>query len=127
MYAKPIYITRKVIDTLRLTDTVYMVREQKHYAETDVFDIWISGYKPTLDSVRVYPKTEYRTITETIVKEPTRNEWALFVGGGINAFSTSLMPHLDISLLTPKDTVISANLGYYKGVTYGFTIQTRIK
>lgn len=37
----------------------------KHY-NADTYDAWVSGFEPSLDSIRVYQRTEY--ITETITK-----------------------------------------------------------
>lgn len=61
---KPVYVTRTVTDTMLVTvaDTVYMVleREQRWY-HGDSYDAWVSGYRPQLDSIRVYPETKYVT------------------------------------------------------------------
>jgi len=37
----------------------------KHYQSND-YDAWVSGYEPSLDSIKVYKETQY--ITETITK-----------------------------------------------------------
>lgn len=37
----------------------------KHYGNKD-YDAWVSGYEPSLDSIKVYKETQY--ITETITK-----------------------------------------------------------
>jgi hypothetical protein len=37
----------------------------KHYVSKD-YDAWVSGYEPSLDSIKVYKETQY--ITETITK-----------------------------------------------------------
>ena len=63
------YITEKVVDTLYITNVVDSVVKlpmtQKHYKEDSLYDAWVSGYKPSLDSIRVYGKTETRFVTET--------------------------------------------------------------
>lgn len=123
---KPAYITKKVVDTLRITDTIYLVREQKHFQEKDVYDIWISGYEPTLDSAKVYPRVVYKTINNTTYKEQPK-KWEAYWGGGINTISGTLIPHLDISIATPRNVIISANFGLYDGFNYGFTIQKKIQ
>ena len=53
-----------VRDTIRIKDTLYITlpRETKTYKGEDYF-AEISGYKPSLDRIEVYPKTEI--ITET--------------------------------------------------------------
>lgn len=52
-YPQP-YMVR-VTDTLHITDTI-MVREQKTYRDTS-YTAWVSGYAPSLDSIRLYHKT----------------------------------------------------------------------
>jgi len=53
-----------------LADTSKMIAveipiESKHYQSKD-YDAWVSGYEPSLDSIKVYKETQY--ITETITK-----------------------------------------------------------
>lgn len=122
---KPRYIEKIITDTLYITDTI-LVREQKHYFEKDFYDIWISGYEPKLDSFRLYPKIEYRTVTNTITKTVEKQGWTLYAGGGIDSFSGVLAPKVSVSLATPRKSLITANLGYYGGLYYGFTIQKEI-
>lgn len=70
--AKPVAVTKVrkdtilvyVTDTIRMKDTLYVAlpmetktyKGEEYYAE-------VSGYRPSLDVIQVYPKTEY--ITET--------------------------------------------------------------
>ena len=66
----PVYVTETetdtmlvaVTDTMTVSDTVYLVldREQRHY-RGDRYDAWVSGYRPALDSIYVYPETRYVT------------------------------------------------------------------
>lgn len=66
----PVYMDRTVTDTMLVAvtdtvmvrDTVYMVldREQRWY-HGDSYDAWVSGYRPALDSIYVYPETRYVT------------------------------------------------------------------
>lgn len=61
-----------VRDTLMLRDTLFVMvdREQRHY-RGDGYEAWVSGYRPQLDSVWVFPETRYIT-TETIFTEPRK-------------------------------------------------------
>ena len=58
-----------VRDTLMLRDTLFVMvdREQRHYRGDD-YEAWVSGYRPALDSIWVFPETRYIT-TETISGE----------------------------------------------------------
>ena len=53
----------------------------KHYRAME-YDAWVSGYEPSLDSIKVYQKTEVITATITKIKPP--NKWELDVVGGID-------------------------------------------
>lgn len=54
---------------------------QKHYTDAN-FEAWVSGYRPQLDSIQVYPKTEVLTITETITEKTRQKRWGISVGAG---------------------------------------------
>ena len=53
----------------------------KHYGSGE-YDAWVSGFEPSLDSIRVYQRTAYVTEIRTISKPP--NKWELDVVGGID-------------------------------------------
>lgn len=53
----------------------------KHYG-SDTYDAWVSGFEPSLDSIRVYQRTAYVTEIRTISKPP--NKWELDIVGGID-------------------------------------------
>lgn len=67
---RPVYVTQTKTDTMLVTvrdttvihDTTYIVldREQRHY-RGDRYDAWVSGCRPALDSIYVYPETRYVT------------------------------------------------------------------
>ena len=66
-----------------VTDSVAVVVPitTKHYRAME-YDAWVSGYEPSLDSIKVYQKTEVVTATITKIKPP--NKWELDVVGGID-------------------------------------------
>lgn len=70
-------------DYITMTDTVAVEVpiESKHYHAPE-YDAWVSGFEPSLDSIRVYQRTAYVTEIRTISKPP--NKWELDVVGGID-------------------------------------------
>lgn len=90
---KPIYISQKVVDTLlvpikdtlRQNDTLYVPipRTQEYYAKDSLYQAWVSGYKPALDSIRVFPKTIYTTVTNTVYRKPSKIGFGLTAGYGM--------------------------------------------
>lgn len=52
---------------------------QKQYGDS-TYTAWVSGYRPALDSIYVYPRHETVTITNTIRQKP--RHWGLGVSAG---------------------------------------------
>lgn len=85
------YITErvKVADTTIVSDTLTCVVydsievelpiSQKHY-EDSTFSAWVSGYKPNLDSIKVFQRKEIETIT---IHTTERKRWSIGVSGGV--------------------------------------------
>ena len=90
---KPEYITQRVIDkvlvpvvdTLQVHDTTYisMDVEQKVYADSNYRAV-VSGIRPSLDEISVYPETKIvtQTVTEYVQRKPTRFGVGFQVGFG---------------------------------------------
>lgn len=116
---EPKYITKRVVDTLYITDTLFLPITQKHYSEPKIYDVWVSGYEAKMDSIKTYNKTEYKYVEKEVTREVVKNKYELYLNGGLNAFSGTFIPKMGISLITPKKTLYNANLGLYKGeMTY---------
>lgn len=69
----------------------------KHYGNNQ-YDAWISGYYPTLDSIKVYQKTEY--IKETVTLTKPKSKWSIGVqaGYGYGFKSKQLEPYAGIGV-----------------------------
>ena len=116
---EPKYITQRVVDTLYITDTLFLPITQKHYAERDKYDVWVSGYEAKMDSIKTYNKTEYKYVEKEVTREVVVNKYELYLNGGLNAFSGTFIPKVGVSLITPKKAHYNVNLGLYNGeMTY---------
>ena len=106
----PVYVERTVTDTMlvaltdtvRISDTVYvrLPREQKRYADTN-YAAWVSGYRPSLDSIEVYPVTRY--VTNTVTKmEDSRKRWGIGIqagyGIGLDGGKVTGVPYIGIGI-----------------------------
>ena len=58
----------------------------KHYNAPE-YDAWVSGFEPSLDSIKVYQKTE--VITTTITQNKPPNKFSLDVVAGIDYTTTT--------------------------------------
>lgn len=87
----------KLTDTIRIGDTV-VHREQSYY-EDSLYRAWVSGYRPRLDSLQVFPRTVTNTVTNDIyhtIKVKDKRRWGLglqagygypggfYIGGGVS-------------------------------------------
>ena len=87
----------------------------KHYGSKD-YDAWVSGYEPSLDSIKVYQRTEYITERVTISKPP--NKWELDAMAGIdyNVTSQHYSPYAGGELLyKPNRLQVGIRGGVVKG------------
>lgn len=85
----PVVVRRNTDTTSYLTqnrekDTVWATipREQKTYADSD-YTAWVSGYKPSLDSIRVYRRSV--TVRESVTlprEKPKRFGFGIIGGAG---------------------------------------------
>lgn len=73
--SKPLDTAAPSIDSV----AVELPITQKMYGDS-TYTAWVSGYRPRLDSIYVYPRHETVTITNTIRQKPRR--WGLGVSAG---------------------------------------------
>jgi hypothetical protein len=57
--------------------------EQKRYDDS-LYTAWVSGFRPALDSIRIYHPEITTTITKTIVQKAPRLSLGLSVGPGVS-------------------------------------------
>jgi hypothetical protein len=80
-----------------------------------MFDFKVKGFEVEFLEANVYPKTVYKTITNTVETTIYKDSWNLYFGAGIWAFNKDIVPTLNLTLKTPKRWIISLNTGYYNG------------
>lgn len=69
----------------------------KHYNAPE-YDAWVSGYEPSLDSIKVYQRTEYITERVTISKPPNKWELDAFASIDYRSRHETYMPSSGIEL-----------------------------
>lgn len=96
-----------VLDTIRITVadtllsdsvTVKIPISQKVYQDS-TYQAWVSGYKPSLDSIRIFQPitTITRTITNTEVKYKSKR-WGVGVQAGLGITPTKVEPYIGIGV-----------------------------
>lgn len=88
---------QNVCEIMHDTVAVEIPITSKHYRGSD-YDAWVSGFHPSLDSIKVYKETQYITEERTISKPP--NKWHIgFTGGYGYCFSSKKAePYIGIGI-----------------------------
>ncbi len=101
----PVRVVEKRTDTLTLyrgTDTLYVPVPIRKYSFRDsLYALDVSGYHVTLDHMEVYPRTVYKTITNTTertIQEKKRWGIGLQAGYGYNFGSEKPGPYIGIGV-----------------------------
>ena len=123
----PKYVTKKTTDTIYLQATdkneVALEIEQKYYSENGVYDAWISGYKSQLDSIKTYPRVEYRTITNNITKEIYKSTLDIYPYIGFKRLDDNIGQVFGLTIKMPKRWMYSAEIGIIDNkMMYGVTV-----
>ena len=86
----------KDVDTVRIVDTVSVAIPVYNYRfKDDLYDISAEGYGVKLNSVTVYPKTEYKYSTHTV---EIRRRWGLGIQAGYGVSKNGLSPFVGIGV-----------------------------
>lgn len=123
----PQYVTKKTTDTIYLPSNnkseVALEIEQFHFSKEGTYDAWISGYNPRLDSIKTYPRVEYRTITNNITKEIYKSTIDLHPYIGFKRLDDKVGQVIGLSIKMPKKWMYSAEIGVMDNkMMYGVTV-----
>ena len=79
-------------------DTVFvpMPREQAYYKDS-LYEAWVSGYRPELDSIRVFRRLERMTI-HTVSEVKIRSRWGVGVQAGYGISKDGIWPYVGIGV-----------------------------
>lgn len=85
-----------VHDTLHRIDTVTVSLPfvQKQYKDSS-YNAWVSGYEPSLDSIKIFPQTTI--IRESKVEKQKDRRWGVYGGVGIGV-SDRITPYVGVGI-----------------------------
>ena len=126
------YKDRLVKDTIYLDkkEDQFFLLVHKHFQNIGLYDVWVTGVEPLrIDSVRVYPKIEYRYITQTRTICDNRGT-DLFGVFGFSRFNGIYSSNVGICALTNRKWLYGAEIGlidnkWYVGANLGFKINNK--
>ena len=120
---KPILIKEVIVDTFLIKDSInnaYIIPKTQRYYKDSLYEAWVSGYRPNLDSLNIFRKTITNTITNTVTRTiyPKTTDWYLNVGS--DYIKGQFAPNVGLAVKFRNDLIIGGNVGYYdKSVYYG--------
>lgn len=92
-------ITIHTVDTLLQPVTVQLPREEKEYRDS-LYRAVVSGFRPSLDLIEVFPRTVYQTVTVT--EAARKKRWGIGItagyGVGLQDKSVIVTPYIGIGL-----------------------------
>lgn len=96
----PVYDTIKVVAESVQNDsvTISLPITQKAYKDS-TYEAWVSGYRPSLDSIRIFQPihTITNTITNTEVKYKTKR-WGVGIQAGLGFTTNMIQPYIGIGV-----------------------------
>ena len=116
------YVAEKVVDTLYITNVVDSVVKlpitQKHYTKDSIYDAWVSGVNPSLDSIKTYNNVyrEVITKTETITNDNNKVRFYPYIGAMYN--NKNIGEKIGIAITTKKRLMFSCEVGLMDGNAY---------
>lgn len=127
---EPTFVSQVVVDTIFVEKApengLFLPIIQKHYGDS-LYDAWVSGYRPALDSIHVYPMTVTRTVTRDVEREVARKTFDVYLRAGGYVAGGNVVPYIGTMLKFKNDLTIGADIGYMDGKPlYGLSIGMKI-
>lgn len=73
-----------VIDTIRVSDTVYITAEREYKVyEDSLYRAVVSGFRPSLEEIDIYRREKTVTVTAMVVKEQPKWGFGISLGPGL--------------------------------------------
>lgn len=125
-------IEKKTVDTVYIETQnkpfVALPIVSKHFAKENLYDAWVSGVEPLkIDSIRVYPTTEYKTIENINAVKVYEPKTQVFVNAGFSSFDGFFVPKVGISIKNKKEWLYGLEIGKYgDDMYYGVNIGIKI-
>ena len=123
---KPFFIKEVIVDTFLIKDSInngYIIAKTQRYYKDSLYEAWVSGYRPNLDSLNIFRKTITSTITNAVTKEIYPKTTDLYLNVGSDYIGKQFAPNIGLAVKFKNDLMIGGNVGYYdNSVYYGIKI-----
>lgn len=127
----PVPVERRVVDTVYVytggDSIVDLPIEQKTYSGKQ-YEAWVSGYQPSLDSIRVFDNVITNEIIHTVDKKIFYNKSEVFIGAGLDLIGGNISPNIRAYYKTRNGVLFGIGAGINKSdVYYGINVNLKIK
>lgn len=122
----PIFITERIVDTIYVKSdengNILLPITQKCYKDS-LYEAWVSGFKPSLDSINIYNNTKFVTITNTVTREIYPKRTDFYLDAGVLYMNEKFAPNIGASIKFRNDMTLRGGIGYYdKNLYYMFNV-----
>lgn len=122
----PTFITKRIVDTIYVKSdengNVLLPITQKYYKDS-LYEAWVSGFNANLDSINIYNKTKFVTITNTTTKEIYPKKTDFYLDGGVLYLNEKFAPNVGATIKFKNDMTLRGGIGYYdKNLYYMFNV-----
>lgn len=128
------YITKKTTDTLYFPSNesgfTTIPIEQSYFSKPNIYDLWVSGYNVSVDSIKTYPQIIYKTINNNTTTFVVEKKWNFYAYLGINKFNSQWSPNIGIVAKSPKNIALCGlelGLDGKSNIYYGIKLGYKIK
>lgn len=126
----PEFVYEKIVDTIFIGEVhgigLKLPRTQRYYA-TDLYQAWVSGYEPSLDSLNVFQKTVSNTVTNTVTRNVYPKTFDVYVSLGCFFLDGNASLGLGAHVKFKNDFMLGGNVGYLnKDLFYGLSVGFKI-
>ena len=129
----PEYKYIRTVDTIIINSddghVVSLPITQKHYAKDSVYDVWVSGYEPKLDSISIYERTKTNIITNTTTRLIENDKWSYYSTIGFSNNGNENFATMGLTLDSPKKWAFGVNVGIGNNghLYYGINVGLKLK
>lgn len=123
---EPIFIKELIVDTFFIKDSLnndYIMPKTQRYYKDSMYEAWVSGYRPNLDSLNIFRKIITNTITNTVTREIYPKTTDLYLNVGSDYIGKQFAPNVGLTVKFKRNFMLSGNVGYYdKNLYYGLKV-----
>lgn len=127
----PMYVYSRITDTMVVyvdsSKTVRLPITQNFYSG-EYYQLWVSGYKPSLDSIAIFNNTITKTVTQTVEHRIYEDKTDWYVHAGSMFIGNDAAPYMGANVSFKNGITLGADIGYYnKKSYYGFNVGFKLK